>query len=647
MSDVPLIPRELLFGNPDRTGVLLSPDGDKVSYLAPVDGVLNVWVGPADDWASAKPVTRETVRGIRIYDWAYTSDHILYSQDKDGDENWHVYCASVASGEIVDLTPYESVHAYVAHASHKAPSEILIGLNDRDPRLHDIHRVNIETGESTLVFQNESYASIVTDDDFAARLGVAFNERGGMDIVELADGEARPLMEIGPEDALTTGIEGFSASGDRLYYVDSRGRNTAALMAMDLGERETTLIAEDERVDILSIITHPTEKHPQAYGTTYLRHEWHVLDPAVQADLDYLGTVAEGELHILDRTLDDTRWLVSYVVDNDSTRYFRYDRQAGRAEFLFVGRDDLVGQPLARMHPVVIRSRDGLDLISYLTLPVSADPQSTGRPAEPVPMVLWVHGGPWGRDTWGLDPVHQWLANRGYAVLSVNFRASTGFGKAFVNAGNREWAAAAHDDLIDAVDWAVAEGIADRDRVAIGGGSYGGYATLVGVTFTPEVFACGVDIVGPSNLVTLLENLPDYWLPMLPVMTDRVGDTSTEEGRAFLLERSPLTHVDRICRPLLIGQGANDPRVKQQESDQIVAAMEEKGIPVAYVLYADEGHGFARPENRISFFAVMEAFLAEHLGGRYEPIGDSFEGASIEAKAGADGVPGLVEALGQ
>jgi dipeptidyl aminopeptidase/acylaminoacyl peptidase len=296
------------------------------------------------------------------------------------------------------------------------------------------------------------------------------------------------------------------------------------------------------------------------------------------------------------------------------------------------------------MRPVVIPARDGLKLVSYLTLPPEVDED---RPPRPLPMVLDVHGGPWARDEWGFNAVHQWLANRGYAVLSVNFRGSTGFGKEFTNAGNREWAGKMHDDLLDAVDWAVEQKIADRGRVAILGGSYGGYATLVGLTFSPDVFACGVDIVGPSNILTLLSTIPPYWQPMVQMFKDRVGDFTTHEGKTFLEERSPLSRVDRIARPLLIGQGANDPRVKQAESDQIVRLMRQKEIPVTYVLYPDEGHGFARPENRLSFNAVVEAFLAQHLGGRYEPVGDDFAGSSISVPTGADGVPGLSEALSQ
>jgi dipeptidyl aminopeptidase/acylaminoacyl peptidase len=390
---------------------------------------------------------------------------------------------------------------------------------------------------------------------------------------------------------------------------------------------------------------HPTEKHPQAVSFTHERRRWEVLDQDVAPDFERLAEVDNGDFSIVSRTLDDRRWVVAYVLDAGPVRYHLYDRDSREARFLFSNRKDLEGLPLVPMHPVTIQSRDGLDLVCYYTLPPDSGPDGTGKPAEPVSMVLHPHGGPWGRDTWGYNPFHQWLANRGYAVLSVNFRGSTGFGKGFINAGNMEWGRRMHDDLIDAVQWAVDKGIADADRVGVMGGSYGGYSTLACLTFTPDTFACGVDIVGPSNLVTLLETIPPYWAPMIELFAKRVGDHRTEDGRKLLAERSPLTHVDRITKPLLIGQGANDPRVKQAESDQIVTAMQEKGIPVTYVLYPDEGHGFARPENRQSFYAVSEAFLAEVLGGRFQPIGSDFQGSSITVPAGAKHVPGLQEQL--
>jgi dipeptidyl aminopeptidase/acylaminoacyl peptidase len=643
---VPLIPRTVLFGNPHKAAARLSPDGTKLSFLAPVDGVLNVWVGPADDPSAAKPVTADRKRGIRIYLWTYTPDHLVYLQDKDGDENWHVYVVDLDKGETRDLTPLEGVRAEIKRVSHKHPEEILLGLNDRKPQLHDLYRFNLKTGEKTLIELNTGFVDIMADDDYNVRFAFRMTMFGGLEALKMTDtGEWETYTKIEMVDSLTTRPLDFDKTGNHLYMMDSRGRNTAALMKLNLETDELTLIADDPKADLDSIMVHPTEKVVEAAAFNYDRRRWRFMDPAVAADFDVLRNVADGEIIVSSRTLDDRHWIVAYLQDDGPVRYYRYDRDERKAQFLFTNRSDLEGLPLVKMRPVVIKSRDGLNLMSYLSLPPGVDPDGDGRPDSPVSMVLFVHGGPWARDGWGYNPAHQWLANRGYAVLSVNYRGSTGFGKDFINASTKEWAGKMHDDLIDAVSWAVKEGIADPDRVAIFGGSYGGYATLVGLTFTPDRFACGVDIVGPSNLVTLLNSIPAYWAPMIQMYATRVGDHRTDEGKAFLTSRSPLTYVDRIKRPLLIGQGANDPRVKQAESDQIVKAMREKDIPVTYVLYSDEGHGFGRPENSLSFFAVAEAFLAEVLGGRFEPIGNDFEGSTIAVPTGAEHVPGLAEAL--
>jgi dipeptidyl aminopeptidase/acylaminoacyl peptidase len=497
-----------------------------------------------------------------------------------------------------------------------------------------------------LIQNDEGFLSYNLDEDFRVRMAARMTPDGGMDILtRKEDGRWDLFVHVPMDDMLTTQAFGFDASGRYLYLGDSRERNTAALVLYDTQENKFQVLAEDARADLEGVIMHPTEKRPQAAAFNYDRKHWQILDAAIKPDLDFLATVERGEVEVVSRTLDDQHWIVAYVLDDSPIRYYRYDRAARQAHFLFSNRKELEGKPLARMQPVIIPSRDGLNLVSYYTLPVGSDSNNDGRPDKPLPMILFVHGGPWARDGWEFDPYHQWLANRGYAVLSVNFRGSTGLGKAFTNAGNKEWGVAMHNDLLDAVDWAVKAGIADPKAIAIMGGSYGGYATLAGLTFTPDVFACGVDIVGPSNLITLLETIPPYWAPMLEMLTSRVGDHRTEEGRAFLKSRSPLTFADRIRKPLLIGQGANDPRVKQAESDQIVQAMQAKNIPVTYVLYPDEGHGFARPENNLSFSAVAEAFLAGVLEGRYEPIGADFNGASITVPTGAEQISGLAEAL--
>lgn len=643
-----LIPREVLFGNPDKAQVRLSPDGQYLSYLAPVDGVLNVWVGPADDLDAVAPVTKDTVRDVRFYTWAYTNQHVLYIQDKGGDENWHLYCTDITTQQTTDLTPIDGVNAQFQQLSDAFPEEVLVGLNDRNPQLHDIYRMNILTGERQLIQQNDQFIGFVTDRQFNVRMAQVMTPDGGAVMFRPGDdGDWQPYMQVGPEDALTTGILDFDKSGTVAYLIDSRNRNTSALMTFNLETEELSLLAEhpDAKADMSDHMIHPTERTIQAVAFTYERKQWQILDEAIQADLDYLKTVADGDVEVMSRTHDDQQWIVAFLMDNGPVRYYHYDRTAKSAKFLFTNSEKLEKYDLAKMHPVVIDTRDGMKLVSYYTLPLGSDSDGDGIPDKPVPMVLYVHGGPWARDNWGYNPIHQWLANRGYAVLSVNFRSSVGLGKDFLNAGNKEWGRAMHNDLLDAVDWAVEKGITNRNQVAIMGGSYGGYATLAGLTLTPEAFACGVDIVGPSNLITLLESVPPYWKPMIALFHSRMGNPEIEAEKQMLIERSPLTHVENIKRPLLIGQGANDPRVKQAESDQIVTAMQQKNIPVTYVLYPDEGHGFARRPNRLSFFAVSEAFLAAHLEGEYEPIGDAFTDSTLQVLEGADQIPGLKDAL--
>jgi len=663
-KEVQLISRDLLFGNPDKASLKMSPDGKYISFLAPVNNVLNVWVASAYDPATAVAVTNDTLRGIRIYFWAYTNNHIIYLQDLAGDENWQVHAVNIVTKEDKNLTPFEEIpgadgkpmtlpngkllrpRAQIQEVSHKFDNEILIGLNNRNAQYHDIYRLNILTGEMNLIQQNDNFLGFQTDDDYNIRYALKLTPDGGNELFK-PDGKGgwESFDKISMEDMMTTWPIGFDKTGMVLYMIDSRGRNTAALTSVDLKTNEKKVLAEDPKADISDIMMHPTEKTIEAAAVEYLRTEWKILDENIKSDLEYLKSVTDGDINVTSRTLDDNFWTVSYVVDDGPVRYYLYDRAKKKAEFMFTNRKDLEGVKLSKIHPVEIKSRDGLNLISYLTLPSWTDPDNNARPRDLLPMVLFVHGGPWARDSWGYNPYHQWLANRGYAVLSVNYRGSTGFGKDFINASNLEWAGKMHDDLIDAVNWAIEEDIADKEKVAIMGGSYGGYATLVGLTFTPDVFACGVDIVGPSNLRTLLETIPPYWKPLMDMWATRVGDPRTDEGRAFLDSRSPLTYADKISKPLLIGQGANDPRVKQTESDQIVKAMQEKNIPVTYVIYSDEGHGFARPENRLSFYAVAELFLAQHLMGRTEPIGDDFKGSTIQVPNGADQIPGLNEEL--
>ncbi|HEY8521606.1 MAG TPA: S9 family peptidase [Gammaproteobacteria bacterium] len=648
-QDVPLIPREALFGNPERTAARISPDGERVSFLAPRDGVLNVWVSPVGDIGAAQPVTNDIMRPIRNYAWLPTGEVIGYLQDVGGNENFHLLLTDLATGTTRDVTAIDGVRAQVVATSYERPDALLVGLNDRDPALHDVYEIDLETGERKLVFRNGAgYASFLADDELDVRIGMQQTPAGGFELYSLAGEEPKLIVSLPPDDALSSSPLAFNDAGDAFYMLDSRGRDKAALVLVDAESGETLeVVASSERADISRVIFHPLTDEPLAYAIERERVEWTALDEETARRLRVLDDALEGDFTIASQTRDNDRWVVSEDSPEAAPRFWLFDAAGGAVTRLFTTRPVLDEAPLQPMHAVTIRSRDGLDLVSYYTLPPGSDRDGDGIPESPQPMMLWVHGGPWARDSFGFNSVHQWLANRGYAVLSVNYRGSTGFGKAFINASHGEWAGKMHDDLIDAVEWAVERGIADEGRIAIGGGSYGGYATLVGLTFTPDVFACGVDIVGPSNLVTLMESFPEYWKPFLDATFYRgIGDPSNEEGRREAVARSPLHEAEQIRAPLLIGQGANDPRVTRIESEQIVNAMTEAGLPVTYVVFPDEGHGFARPENSLAFFAVMEAFLAENcLGGRYEPIGDDFEGSSITVETGAADVPGLEAAL--
>jgi dipeptidyl aminopeptidase/acylaminoacyl peptidase len=643
-----LIPRKLLFGNPDKTQARLSPDGKQISYLAPVNGVMNVWVGPANNISAMKPVTDDRKRGIRIHLWAFTNEHILYLQDKGGDENWHVYSVDLKTGKELDLTPIDGVNSMFYGISERLPKSILIGLNDRNKEYHDVYRINISTGDRELLIENNEYSAYVVDFDLKLRFASKVRDDGGADffVMESDDKVGELFMSLPAEDTMTTSIAGFDKTCKNIYLKDSRGRNTNALYSLDLATGEKELIAENPNFDIAGLIMHPMGKNIQAVGFNGERNKWQILDSSIAEDFDYLQKLESGDLNIATRSMDDQTWIVSYSRDDGPCLYYLYNRKQKQAEFLFSNQKEMENVQLSKMHPVTIKSRDNLDLICYYTLPHDSDTKKAGIPEKPLPLILSIHGGPWARNIWGFNPTHQWLANRGYAVLSINYRGSTGFGKDFINAANKEWSGTMHNDLLDAVDWAIEKKITTSDQVAIMGGSYGGYATLVGLTFTPEKFVCGVDIVGPSNLVTLIETIPPYWKSALKIFITRIGgDHRTPEGREFLAKCSPITYADKIVKPLLIGQGANDPRVKQAESDQIVNKMQEKDIPVTYVLYPDEGHGFARPENRLSFNAITEAFFAENLGGQCEEIGDDFSNSSITVPTGASEIPGLLEKL--
>jgi dipeptidyl aminopeptidase/acylaminoacyl peptidase len=610
-TTIPLIPRNVLFGNPVKAGPRISPDGTRMAYLAPVNNVLNVWVGTVgkDDY---QPVTNDTVRGIRSYFWAQDNRHILYIQDVGGNENWRLYATDLETRETRDLTPFEDVQAQVIHSDKHFPDELLIALNKENKQLHDVYHLYLPNGELRLLAKNPgNVVGWYADAAFKVRGALAMTPDAGRMLLirDNEDADWNTILTWNPNDADNSFPITFSKDGQSFYMVDARDANAGRLVKLELATNTITVIAEDPQYDVSNVLIHPDTYEIQAVAFTRDRTEWIVLDEAIRADFEAIRQLHRGDFSIVSRDEADKTWLVAFTLDNGPVPFYAYDRATRRAAFLFDNQPALNNYTLATIEPISFTARDGLVVHGYLTLP-------PGKEARDLPLVLDVHGGPWARDGWGYAPEAQWFANRGYACLQVNYRGSTGYGKQFLTAGDREWGGKMHDDLIDGVDWVVERGIADKHRVTIYGGSYGGYAALVGATFTPDVFCCAVDIVGPSNLVTLIKTIPPYWAPLIGLFHRRVGNPDTEPE--FLQSRSPLYKADQIKIPMLIAQGANDPRVKQAESEQIVAAMQSKGIDYEYMLFPDEGHGFARPENRLKFYAAAERFLAKHLGGRYE-----------------------------
>ncbi len=608
-TKLPLIPLETIFGNPERAGPKISPDGTRLAWLAPVEGVLNIWVktlGKED----GRPLTTDRGRGVRNYFWAEDRRSLLYVQDQGGDENWRLYQADLETGATRDLTPHPGTQVQIVGTDPNFPDQVLIALNLRDKRLHDAYSVDLRSGALRLVAENPgAVVGWLADASFRVRCAKSMRPDGGSELLvkDSEDSPWRSLMAWGPDDQ--GGAHGFTPDGKGLYVESSLGTDTTALYETDLSNGTSKHLAGIVGADLGQVLLHPTKYHAEAVSFEIAKNQWQVLDCALEKDFQDLREAA-GDFQIVGRDDADTTWVVLFNSDVQAPAYHLWSRKTRKAEFLFSSRPALEKFRLSEMRPVRIPARDGLSLQSYLTLPAGLAPKN-------LPLVLNVHGGPWARDRWGYHPEAQWLANRGYAVLQVNFRGSTGFGKKFLHAGDREWGAKMQDDLTDSVAWAVKEGYADAERVAIYGGSYGGYAALAGAAFTPDLFRCAVDIVGPSNIVTLVRSIPPYWEIQRRIFDLRVGNADTEQE--FLESRSPLFSADKIKIPMLIAQGANDPRVKQAESEAIVAALRQRGGEVDYMLFPDEGHGFARPENRLAFYRRAEAFLAKHLGGRAAP----------------------------
>jgi dipeptidyl aminopeptidase/acylaminoacyl peptidase len=610
----PLIPRDVLFGNPQRTSPALSPDGTRLAWLAPdTNNVLQVHVetiGKVDD----KPVTRDKKRGIRTFFWAYDNRTLLYEQDSDGDENFHLYSADLVSGKVLDRTPFQGVRVDWVCLKPGFPDTLLLSLNLRDRTLFDVYRLNLNTGTLNLDMSNPGDVSgWCADPLMQVRLAQIATADGGTEIRVRTDDKSqwKSFLKVGPEE-IVSALD-FAADGRSLFLVSSIGRDTTAVVEKNIVTGAEKVIAARDDVDVDDVQIHPRRHVVEAAAFTPARTTWQVIDPTVKRDFAGLAKLHDGDFYVASRTENDDVWLVGYRSDRAADCFYKWDRKTKRGVFLFSSQPEIDNLALAERKPIVIKTRDGLIMNGYLTLP-------SGVPVRNLPMVLYPHGGPWSRFRWGFASYSEWLANRGYAVLQPNFRGSTGYGKKYLQAGYKQWGLKMHDDLIDAVDWAVKEGIADPKRIGIMGQSYGGYCALAAVTFTPKVFACAVDICGPSNLKSFRNTTPAYWKSLSSLLDARIGNTNDPKDSELIYNASPLNFAQRIVRPLLIGQGVNDARVKPEESEQIVAAIEKNGGTVTYVLYTDEGHDFARPENVCDFNARAEAFLGKYLGGRIEPM---------------------------
>lgn len=618
----PLLDRNLFFGNPEISGAQISPDGNYVAFRKPYKDVMNIWVKESGaDFEDAQPITADTTRPVRGYFWSKNSEYILYVQDKGGDENFNIYAVdpSAEAGDLGvpqarNLTNLENVRAQILAVPDATPNEIIVGLNDRNPQLHDVYRLNIESGERELIRQNnEGIAGWVVDNDGELRLGVRQTQSGGTELLRVDEDELVNVFEVDNEETLNP-IR-FHKNNEQLYMATNKDRNLSSLFLFNPQTEELSLVETDPEKEVDfngAIFSNETE---ELLATTYVGDRLRIYPKDEQFKRDYevmKSELPDGEINFGAHTSDDQMWVINVEQDVDPGSTYLYNRSDESLAMLYESRPELESNHLAEMKPIRYTARDGLEIPAYLTLP-------KGYGEENLPVIVYPHGGPWARDTWGYDSMVQFLANRGYAVFQPNFRGSAGYGKEFLNAGNEEWGTGfMQHDITDGVEYLIEEGIADSSRVAIYGGSYGGYATLAGLAFTPDLYAAGVSFVGPSNIITLLNSIPPYWEPIRKIFSVRVGDLDDPEDVERMKKQSPLFSADQIEAPLMVIQGANDPRVKKQESDQIVQALRELDREVQYIVAPDEGHGFAREENRIAAFTAMEEFFADHIGGRYQ-----------------------------
>ncbi|MBS3945636.1 MAG: prolyl oligopeptidase family serine peptidase [Melioribacter sp.] len=618
----PIIDREIFFGDPELAGAQISPDGKYITFLKPFNGVRNIWVKERNQkFEEARPLTADTKRPIGNYFWSYDSKYVLYVQDQGGNENFRIYAVDPSQkGDPVpharDLTPLENVRAMIIDLPKQRPDEIMVGLNDRNPQLHDVYKLKISTGERTLIRKNEeNIAGWMTDIDGNLRIGIRQTEDGGSEILKIKGEKLESIYKVTSEE--TANPVRFTPDGKSFYLISNKGDNIdkAELLLFDLNSGKTKLVEKDpmNEVDIASAVF--SDKTNELIATVYVGAKRRVYPKTKEFENVYntlKKLLPEGDVNLSSSTEDENLWIVSVSRDVDPGSTYLYDKKAGKVELLYKSRPTLPTEYLAPMEPFSYKARDGMTIHGYLTLPKGIEHKN-------LPVVMFVHGGPWARDFWGYNPYAQFLANRGYAVFQPNFRGSTGYGKKYLNAGNKQWGTGSmQHDITDAVKYLIGKGIADPKRVAISGGSYGGYATLAGLAFTPDLYACGFSIVGPSNIITLLNSIPPYWAPIRKTFAIRVGDMDKPDELEMLKKQSLLNSADKITAPLYVVQGANDPRVKKAESDQIVVALRDLKRDVEYMVAPDEGHGFAGLENRLAMVVAMERFLAKHLNGRVQ-----------------------------
>jgi dipeptidyl aminopeptidase/acylaminoacyl peptidase len=620
----PLIDRELFFGDPEISGAQISPDGKFIAFIKPFKGTRNIWVKrTAEPFAAAKPITADTARPVTQYFWSRDGKYILFSQDKAGDENYLVYAVNPAdnpaAGQDVpaarNLTDVKGVRAYIYAVPRTEPDAIYVGLNDRDAAWHDLYKIKISTGEKTWVRKNtERVTGWVFDLKDQLRLATRSADNGDTEVLRVDDSGFTKVYSCNVFESC--GPVRYHKDGKRVYFLTNKGDlDLTRLELFDPATGKEELVESDpmKRVDFGNASF--SEVTEDLIATSYddERERIYWKDKGFEADYNLLKKKLTGrEIDFVSGTKDERLWLILASSDTEPGERYLFDRQTKNLTLQYRIREKLNRDYLAPMTAVRYKSSDGLEIPAYLTLP------KTTSPAKNLPAIILPHGGPWGRDSWGYNGFAQFLANRGYAVLMPNFRASVGYGKKFLDGGNKQWGDKMQDDLTWGAKYLIAQGIADPKRVGIMGGSYGGYATLAGVTFTPDLYAAAVDIVGPSNLITLLEAIPPYWEQLRKLFYARMGDPATAEGRTQMERQSPLNHANKIKTPLLVVQGANDPRVNKREADQIVIALRDRGFPVEYLVAPDEGHGFARPVNNMAMFASAEKFLAKYLGGRYQ-----------------------------